>query len=244
MERESFILYTSFYEPLKYLSDSQMGKLFKAIFEYQINGNTDVENEIRIAFEFIKNQLDIDAEKWKDEKQKRSDAGKKGMAKRWKKDSNVITEDNKNNSVINSITNITDNVNENVNVNVNDNVNVIDNSDSCVDGFLQSDSCVDEIVKFYEQNYGTISPFIYETLNDYRADFSDDIIIYALQLGVEVNAKNIKYVKAILKNWRNANVKSLLDAQNENKKKNSKDIKNIHRTEDTQFSDLSKFYIN
>ena len=47
----------------------------------------------------IKNQLDIDAEKWAKEVENRSKAGKKGMEKRWGKKS--ITEDN---SVISDIT--------------------------------------------------------------------------------------------------------------------------------------------
>ena len=119
-------------------------------------------------------------------------------------------------------------------------------SDSCVDGSIQSDSCVDEVVKFYEQNIGTISPHTYELLNGYRVDgFNDEIIIYALQLAVDANAKNNNYIKAILNNWQKANVKTLLDAQNENKKNNRgvKELNNMHK-QDTQFGDLNKFYAN
>ena len=117
MEKQSFILYTSFYEPLKSLNNEQLGRLLKSIFEYAINGTENVDNDIQIAFAFIKNQINIDNEKWQEEKNKRSEAGKKGMISRWNnKDNNVI-------NAITPITNITDNVNENVNVNVNENVN-------------------------------------------------------------------------------------------------------------------------
>lgn len=78
MKKDSFILYKSFYEPLKMLSDKQLGKLFKAIFEYQISGNTEVDSDIQMAFAFIKNQLDIDYGKYEEKVKKNSDNGRKG----------------------------------------------------------------------------------------------------------------------------------------------------------------------
>lgn len=126
MKKDSFVLYNSFYEPIKTLKNEQLGKLLRAIFNYTTNGEITQEQDILIAFMFIKNQLDIDNDKWEKEKQKRSEAGKKGMASRWNNnDNSVITADNKNNSVINAITKITDNVNVNVNDNVYKKENII-----------------------------------------------------------------------------------------------------------------------
>ena len=223
MERESFILYTSFYEPLKYLNDTQMGKLFRAIFEYQIKGNINVDNDIRIAFEFIKNQLDIDAEKWKGEKQKRSEAGRLGGIKRAMNKGQALSSTSKHclerlSTSKQAQANQADNENVNDNDNVNENVDVVDNKgDSCVDGSLQSDSCVDGIVKFYEENIGMITPHEFEVLDSYRADFEDDVIIYALKLQVEKRATGVAYTKAILNSWKKKNIKTLLEAQNENR---------------------------
>ncbi len=76
--KESFLLYTSFYEPLKTLSNEQLGKLFKAIFEYEINGIEDVETDIQIAFAFIKNQLLLDSQKYEAKCQKNKENGKLG----------------------------------------------------------------------------------------------------------------------------------------------------------------------
>lgn len=64
MQREGFIIYKSFYEPLKILSDEQLGKLFRAIFEYQINNVEDVNPDIKMAFEFFKNQFRLDNDKY------------------------------------------------------------------------------------------------------------------------------------------------------------------------------------
>ena len=63
-DRKSFIIYKNFYEPIKHLSDDDLGKLFRAIFQYQISNGVEVEDNIKIPFEFFKNQFNLDNEKW------------------------------------------------------------------------------------------------------------------------------------------------------------------------------------
>ena len=111
--RNSFILYSSYEDILKELSKEEIGEVLMAIFAYQRTGEKpELSKGANIAFLFIKNQLDIDAEKWAKEVENRSKAGKKGMEKRWGKKS--VTEDN---SVISDITKITEYDNENEIVN-------------------------------------------------------------------------------------------------------------------------------
>lgn len=151
MNKESFILYNSFYEPIKVLKNEQLGKLFRAIFNYTINGEITQDNEILVAFMFIKNQLDLDTKKWEESKQQRSEAGKKGMEKRWgKQNNNVINDITNDNTVINDITKIT--VNDNVNVNVNDNVN--DNIYN-IDRLGQNDT-IDDTKMTYEDRFNKL----------------------------------------------------------------------------------------
>ena len=97
MGKDSFILYTSFYEPLKMLSEKQLGKLFRAIFEYQINGNTPIDTDIQMAFAFIKNQLDIDNSKYQERIRKNAQNGKRG-GRPPKKDTTDEKADGKNES--------------------------------------------------------------------------------------------------------------------------------------------------
>lgn len=78
MQREGFIIYKSFYEPLKILSDEQLGKLFRAIFEYQINNVEDVNPDIKMAFEFFKNQFRLDNDKYEKIIERNRENGKKG----------------------------------------------------------------------------------------------------------------------------------------------------------------------
>ena len=135
-DKESFILYLEQEGIFDLLEDEEAGKLIKVIFEYERTGIVPkLDKSVKIAFMPIKNILDRNAKKWEQAKERRSIAGKKGMASRWHKDitddNNVIKSITNDNNVINDITN--DNkryqsitkitVNDNVNVNVNDNVN-------------------------------------------------------------------------------------------------------------------------
>lgn len=99
------------------------------------------------------------------------------------------------------------NENENVNVNDNENDNV---NDSCIDG-------LQEVINFYENNIGAITPYGLEILQSYAEEMPVDLIIYAMQISVEANKKTIQYIKAILNNWQKANIKTLADAQKERK---------------------------
>ena len=77
-QRDSFILYKSHYEPISKLSDSQLGRLFRAIFQWQINGKADPGPDIEMAFGFIINQCRIDNEKYLARCEKNQENGKLG----------------------------------------------------------------------------------------------------------------------------------------------------------------------
>lgn len=136
--KDSFVLYTKYIEIFKELSDEDAGKLIKVILEYVNDMNPEPEGLTKIAFIPIKQQLKEDLVKWKEEKEKRSLAGKKGMESRYNNVTKELTNDNnvskcynKSNNVKNDLTNLTDNVNvyDNVYDNVlNNNNNIITNN--------------------------------------------------------------------------------------------------------------------
>lgn len=124
MGKETFILYTSFYKPISSLSDKQMGRLFRAIFRYNIGEVVSVEDDIRMAFEFFKNQFEIDESKYQAKIMRDAENGrrggnpnfKKGKANPYYKKGVVeITQDNPPLSEITQDNPINDNVNDNVN---------------------------------------------------------------------------------------------------------------------------------
>ncbi len=78
MNRESFLIYTSFYKPISTLSDKQLGRLFRAIFRYNLGEAVNVEEDIRMAFEFFKNQFEIDENKYQAKIKRDIDNGRRG----------------------------------------------------------------------------------------------------------------------------------------------------------------------
>lgn len=123
MEKKSFVMYADYEKHIARLSDEDAGELFKAIFTYVNTGEeVPLSPAADMAFSFMKERIDRDSEKWAATCQKRSKAGKKGMASRWgdSKTKQKTTSDNKENLPITSdnkamlpITKITDNDNDN-----------------------------------------------------------------------------------------------------------------------------------
>ena len=99
--KKSFLLYCDLIHTVKKLTDEQAGKLFKHTLEY-VNDKDPVTDDIitDLCFEPIRQSLKRDLKKYEKIRQKKSEAGKKGMAKRWGKD-------NKDNKCYKPITKIT-----------------------------------------------------------------------------------------------------------------------------------------
>ena len=77
-QRDSFILYKSHYEPISKLGNEQLGRLFRAIYQWQITGNAKPEPDIEMAFMFLVNQFRIDNEKYLARCEENRNNGKKG----------------------------------------------------------------------------------------------------------------------------------------------------------------------
>lgn len=112
---------------------------------------------------------------------------------------------------------------------VNKNNNKNSNADgSCFDGLKNvNDSCIDDlqdVIDFYNNNIGFITPYILELLQDYANELGNEIVIYAMKISVEANKKTIQYIKAILNNWKNAGIKTLIEAMEESGKSKRKNI--------------------
>jgi len=57
------------------------------------------------------------------------------------------------------------------------------------------------VFELYEQNIGPLTPMIAETLRDAEGTFPPAWIAEAIQIAVEKNARNWRYVEAILSRW-------------------------------------------
>jgi hypothetical protein len=99
--RESFIIYSSFYRPISKLSDRQLGRLFRAIFQYNLGEVVSVEEDIEMAFGFFVNQFEIDEAKYQSKVVENRENGRKGGNPNFKRgqknpyyQQQKITEDN------------------------------------------------------------------------------------------------------------------------------------------------------
>ena len=80
-ERNSFVLRIGYGEIFDEMSDKQAGMLIKAIFKYVANGDVPAwlnDIEAKMAFRFIKQDIDYDSAKYDELCEKRSEWGKKG----------------------------------------------------------------------------------------------------------------------------------------------------------------------
>lgn len=192
--RDSFIFYRSFYEAIKEIPEAEQLKVYKAITEYALNQNEiEIEGVSKAIFTLIRPQLDANFQKYLN--------GKKSKQNKSKIEASYKQSKSK------SETNVNVNVNENVNVNDNDNVNV-NVSDSCVDG-------LQEIIEFYNNNIGLITPFGLEIMSDYAKEMPTDLIILAMKKAVEADKRTIQYIKGILNNWSKKGIKTVLEAKKE-----------------------------
>ena len=206
MSKDSFILYSDQAELFENLSDEQAGKLIKAIFDYAITGKeSELSGVLKIAFIPIKQQLDRNEIKWKAVKEKRSEAGKKGMESRWKKvkeSQSFITNEYQN------ITKITDNVN----VNVNDNVNVIDNNNNNIDNNNISNNKRNNKRKFVVPKLEQIESYIKEKNLSVNANAFFD---YFEEGGwIDSKGNKVKNWKQKLLTWERYSIKSEKDVKN------------------------------
>lgn len=93
--------------------------------------------------------------------------------------------------------------------------NTSNNSCSCNNYFDISQ----EVIEFYNQNIGMLTPYQYEILNSFKEDgIEDDLIIYAMKKACEIDNKNIAYIKGILNSWLKKGITTLIEAQKENEK--------------------------
>ena len=57
------------------------------------------------------------------------------------------------------------------------------------------------VFTFYEQNFGSLSPYTAEELTAWMDDLSEELVLKALQIAHENNKRALAYVKGILRDW-------------------------------------------
>jgi len=77
--KKSFVLYTDMYDSFKNLPLLEKGRLLDSIYLYAIDGTiTKLKPESKMAFSFIKREIDRNSEKWNNIVRRNIENGKKG----------------------------------------------------------------------------------------------------------------------------------------------------------------------
>lgn len=68
-----------------------------------------------------------------------------------------------------------------------------------------------EIFKFYENEYGPLSPYVIQEIDYLIEDIGEQLVLEAMKLSVLANKRTIKYTAAIVRNWKAENIRTLED---------------------------------
>lgn len=78
-EKRGFIVYATLEDQLAFLSDEQVGKLFRAMFVH-FRGEEPVleDTVVRVTYAGVRSIMDLDREKWERTREARREAGRRG----------------------------------------------------------------------------------------------------------------------------------------------------------------------
>ncbi|MEH6848745.1 DnaD domain-containing protein [Bacillus pseudomycoides] len=89
-----------------------------------------------------------------------------------------------------------------------------------------------DVFTFYEQNFGSLSPYTKEELNTWMNDLSDELVWKALQVAHENNKHTLAYVKGILRDWHERGYTKLSEVEEATVRFRKKEPSVVHETEE------------
>lgn len=206
--KKSVILYTEWARPLAGLPLEEKGRIFDAILNYTDSGELpDFESPVtEMAFSFIRMRLDENINKWKDVRQKRSLAGRRGAeTTNRQKSANPANADfaemqngKERQKSANPAVNVNVNVNGNVSSSSSKSPSVSD--EAAPDGATTMTTISPE--EFWVQNGlgQAVTPTLQDRLSEYRRQgVEETLIVQAMREAVEHNAAApLPYVRKVL----------------------------------------------
>ena len=232
MDKNSFLIYLDYEEQFNLLTDEQIGKLMRAIIKYEkTQEEPQLDGMLKMAFSFIKTQLDRDREKYKKKCEKNKENGAKGGRPKTKQ-----TDNKKPNGFEENPTKPKKADNEDDDVDVNDNEDDVSSS-------------------LYEPNVEKINNLMLECLNTTNTNNIMECIGYLEQLPIELIEYGLRktarkqnpswdYAMVILDDYVRKKLKTIeevkadeIDFKNKSKKANS-------NYEQREYSNLDFLYKN
>lgn len=201
-DKKSFVAYLSWFDALEEYSDAEVGQLMRALARYAKTGEKPEFSDrgMRVNWKFMCSDVKRASEKWDETRKKRSNAGKRGMAKRWGK-SEDITKITNDNNVNDDITKITVDVNGDVDVDGDVDVVKRDNT-AAVDMELS------KIVQHYQRAIGDFPRSALEKLQKWRQEYSTEMILLAIDKAAEAGKRSWNYINGILSGWQRDGIRT------------------------------------
>lgn len=205
-DKKSFVAYLSWFDALEEYSDAEVGQLMRALARYAKTGEEPEFSDrgMRGNWKFMCSDVKRASEKWDETRKKRSNAGKRGMAKRWGKPDDItkITNDN---NVNDDITKITVDVDVDVNgdVDVDGDVDVVKR-----DNTAAVDMELSKIVQHYQRAIGDFPRSALEKLQKWRQEYSTEMILLAIDKAAEAGKRSWNYINGILSGWQRDGIRA------------------------------------
>lgn len=201
-DKKSFVAYLSWFDALEEYSDAEVGQLMRALARYAKTGEEPEFSDrgMRGNWKFMCSDVKRASEKWDETRKKRSNAGKRGMAKRWGKPDDItkITNDNNVNDDITKIT-----VDVDVNGDVNGDVDVVKH-----DNTAAVDMELSKIVQHYQRAIGDFPRSALEKLQKWRQEYSTEMILLAIDKAAEAGKRSWNYINGILSGWQRDGIRT------------------------------------
>lgn len=194
--KDSFVLYTSQYVAIKELEDEQLGRLFRALFEKQLGNEVVLTNDIKIAFNFINNQMVVDNQKYIKKCETLKNNAKKGGAPKGNQNAKKQKQPNREKN------NLNDNVNDNEII-LNDNLKEKNKKEKISFGEFKNVLLSEEELEKLKQRFSDYELRI-EKLSNYVASKGDK---YKSHYATILNwARNEKNETDVMPEWYKKNV--------------------------------------
>lgn len=201
-DKKSFVAYLSWFDALEEYSDAEVGRLMRALARYAKTGEEPEFSDrgMRGNWKFMCSDVKRASEKWDETRKKRSNAGKRGMTKRWGKPDDItkITNDNNVNDDITKIT-----VDVDVDVDVDGDVDVVKR-----DNTAAVDMELSKIVQHYQRAIGDFPRSALEKLQKWRQEYSTEMILLAIDKAAEAGKRSWNYINGILSGWQRDGIRT------------------------------------
>lgn len=202
-DKRSFVAYLDWFDALEEYSDAEVGQLMRALARYVQTGEEPdfTDRGMRGNWKFMRGAANRASEKWDETRKKRSEAGKRGNAKRWGSSDSIANVANATSATddIASIANIAVSVSGSVsdNVSVSGSGSVID-----CDRPAAVDVELSKIVQHYQQAVGDFPRSALDKLQKWRQEYSTEMILLAIDKATEAGKRSWSYINGILSGWK------------------------------------------